>query len=320
MKTLRYRFLSLGQKIIERGAWFLTPISFCWGLFSHFRNRLYDSNWIPIRKVNKTVVSVGNIVAGGTGKTPFVHLLAQQFPKRKIAILSRGYGGVADEALLLKRKLPEAHIYVGKNRFLLAQQAVREGADLILLDDGFQHRALYRDFDLVLLHASDPFGKGHFLPRGYLRESPQSLARADAVLTHGTQPVVPGAICIKAFSVPGQREKLQGLVAGIFCGIAKPAEFKKMLAELGVVISAEWILFDHEPVSLERLKKYAADCRSLGATALICTEKDRVKLPGKINLQIPLFALEIEMRVVEGHLEWEKLVEKIDQKIDNGST
>ena len=154
-------------------------------LISFLKNSFYDRKWISISSLPATVVSVGNIVAGGTGKTPFVHLLAKTFRHRKVAILSRGYGSIADEALLLARRLPEVKVYVGKDRVASGIKAIKEGAELLILDDGFQYRRLARDFDLVLLDGDDLFGKGHYLPWGYLRDSPKRLREADAVFIYG---------------------------------------------------------------------------------------------------------------------------------------
>ena len=140
------RFLLYGQKLIEKGAWYFAPLSMLYALVVFCRNWLYDHRYFRVSKVPCTVVSIGNIVAGGTGKTPFVHLLAKAFSSRKVVILSRGYGKVPDEPMLLQKRLPSARVYVGKDRVSLAKRAVNDGAELIILDDGFQHRRLHRRF------------------------------------------------------------------------------------------------------------------------------------------------------------------------------
>lgn len=149
------KLLLYGQTLIEKNrSWFLAPLSVIYGALVSLRNRLYDRSFLKITKVKPVVVSIGNIIAGGTGKTPFVHLLARAFPKRKIAVLSRGYGDMPDEAMLHAKKLPKARICVGKNRAHLAKQL--DDVDLILLDDGFQHRKLFRDIDVVLTRETMP--------------------------------------------------------------------------------------------------------------------------------------------------------------------
>lgn len=277
-----------------------------------FKNRLYDRGWRCSHKVSCTVVSVGNIVAGGTGKTPFVVLLARTFQQRKLAILTRGYGDIPDEALLMQRRLPNVKIYIGKNRVHFAKQAVKEGAELILLDDGFQHRALHRDVDIVLLRGDDLFGKKHFLPWGYLRDSPKRLEKTDAIFIHGSD-----FIYIPHRVLDTQEQpilSIQGWKLGIFCGIANPESFKKLVVNLGAEIVAEWVLADHELAHPAHLERFAIHCKSLGAQALMTTEKDFIKKP---QCSLPIVFMEIEIVWLAGQNKWVNLIEKINQKIDN---
>jgi tetraacyldisaccharide 4'-kinase len=312
---LQFRFLKFGQRLIEQGAWFLAPFSFIWGAVSFCKNFLYDQKWLKIHKVDCAVVSIGNLVAGGTGKTPLAHFLAKRFSHRKVAILSR----MSDEAHLLARRLPQVRVYIGKDRAALARQALLEGAELILLDDGFQHRRLHRDFDLVALDGKDPFGRGHFLPWGFLRDSPKRLKEADATFVQDgkfegaikTLPKVARILDLKGKEIP----TIRGMSLGLFCGIAKPEKFKKTVADLGGKTVLEWILADHEPVNEKKLASFTDQCKALGATTLITTEKDFIKLPK--GLDLPILFLEIELEIVSGEELWEKLVEKIDRKIDN---
>ena len=309
------RMLSLGRELIERGAWFFAPLSWIWAAAAYCKNKGYDWRWLAAKRVPCTVVSVGNIVAGGTGKTPFVQMIASAFAHRKVAILSRGYGKMADEAMLLKRRLPDAEIYVGKNRALLAEQAARDGAELILLDDGFQHRRLYRDFDIVLLRGDDPFGKGHYLPWGFLRDSPRRLNHADAVFVNGPD------FCHRAVRILDEKEEeilsIEGWKVGLFCGIAHPVSFKKSVDNLGAEAVAEWLLADHEIAQPDRLERFAVQCKGLDARALITTEKDFIKGP---RCSLPIVFIEIEIEWSEGKERWQKLIAKIDQEIDNKRT
>ena len=170
----------------------LTAASVPYGTAVRLRNRLFDAGWKARHRAAVPVVSVGNLTLGGTGKTPCVEYLARFYRDRgfRVAILSRGYGGgdaagtgPNDEALVLEENLPDVPHLQGADRVALAGVAVEElEADLLILDDGFQHRRLARDLDVVLLDATDPFGQGRLFPRGLLREPASSLRRADAVL------------------------------------------------------------------------------------------------------------------------------------------
>jgi tetraacyldisaccharide 4'-kinase len=288
---LRAKILGLGQRLIERGAWYFAPLSWFYAFAIFCRNQLYDWGCLPITKVNATVISVGNIVAGGTGKTPFVHMLANAFAHRRVAILSRGYGAVPDEAMLLARRLPNVKVYVGKDRAALAKAA---DAELLILDDGFQYRRLHRDFDIVLVQKK----KEHYLPWGFLRDSPRRLARAEVIAVADLKLNVKRILDLYGQEVPS----IRGWKVAVFCGIAHPENFKKTVRDLGAEIVAEKIFIDHEAADLSKLPK---------VNALICTEKDFVKLP---PTDLPIYFLEMEMEAVG----LEKLVERIDQKIDNG--
>lgn len=329
MRFCRNKALLFGQKCIEKGAWYFAPFSWIWGSVSFLKNFLYDRNWMKVFRVPCPVISIGNIVAGGTGKTPLVLMLASCFLEKKIAILSRGYGEIPDEPMLLQNRLGKAKVYVGKDRVRLAKQAFEEGADLIFLDDGFQYRKLYRDLDLVLLSGSDPFGKGHFLPWGFLRDSPKRLQSADAIFISGNlqkpfprknkispiplQVAVDRVLDLQRQQVSSIKEKK----ASIFCGIAKPHLFKETVLSLGVQTVSEWILADHERIDENALKAFAATAKSQGAEMLLCTEKDAVKISNSLQCALPIYYLEISLRVAQGLVLWENLIEKIEEKLNN---
>ena len=177
------------------------------GLFEagvNLRNFAFDQRWLKEKKVEAPVISIGNIVAGGTGKTALIQRLTKDLSSSgQVSILSRGYRSIVekkgksialfessqttpeicgDEPYLLFKTLPEAILFVGKDRVLNAKQAVYHNTDWILLDDGMQYRSLHRDIEIVMLHADDIYGKGFFLPRGYLRDSPKRLQSADAII------------------------------------------------------------------------------------------------------------------------------------------
>ncbi len=281
-------------------------------------------------------MSIGNVVAGGTGKTPLTLLLATHFSSRRVAILSRGsslQGSLADEPALLAQRCPSARVYVGKNRLFSAKKAIEEEADLLLLDDGFQHRKLFRDVDIVLVSAKHPFSNGHYLPCGFLRDSPKRLGQATAVCVHPIHseeeletwkksfpcraPLIGVRLHVKRM-VPDF--SLHGVPAAFFCGIAHPDSFKKTLLGLGAVILDEWRLADHEAPAISDLQHFALHAKSLGAKVLLCTEKDAVKWPSHQPLALPLVYPEMEMVITAGHENWQNLVDKIEKNIDNYRT
>lgn len=289
------KLLKWGQRRIEKGAWYFAPLSMGYALAVWVRNFLYDRKWLAITRVPATVISVGNIVAGGSGKTPLVLLLAKMFPQKNIAILSRGYGGMADEAQIFARRLPHAKVYVGKNRVLLAKQAVKEGAEIVLLDDGFQYRRLHRDFDLVLLAEGR-----HFLPWGFLRDHPKRLKKADLLIGPSAEVEftykVDRIVNIKGEVLP----TICGKKAALFCGIAKPLAFRKMVQDLGVEIVQELFLADHEPIFKKKLNDLASQ-----ADLILCTEKDAVKLP---LTDLPVYFLEISLEITRGQQRWQEFI------------
>ena len=303
-----HTLLSLGHSLIERGfSWFLAPISWIWASVVFCKNQAYTCGWLKAHRISSVIVSVGNIEAGGTGKTPFVHHLALSFSHRKVAILSRGYGKLPDEAMLLQNKLPQAKIYIGKDRTVLAKQATHDGAELILLDDGLQHRKLYRDFDIVLTKEER---NKHYLPWGFLRDSPKRLQEAEAVFVRDRD------FRLKVIRVMNQQSQVDicGWKVGLFCGLGNPKSFQKTIQELGAEVIGELFLGDHESVSLKRLELFR---KGLKVNYLITTEKDAIKLPPH---SLPILIVEIEIELTRGKEQFEKLIEKIDQKIDNRST
>ena len=186
---------------------FLWVLSWPFKLIVNCRNWMFDQGWVsryspPV----PVVISVGNIVVGGTGKTPVTLMLAQEFyDDFLVAILSRGYRSQAeklrvpviiskgqgpmqpakfcgDEPYLLAQNLPKVYVIVGKDRHKASNIAAKAGAHLIVLDDGMQHRRLARDFEIVVMDTYDLFGQGYFLPRGLLREDKKSLHRADLII------------------------------------------------------------------------------------------------------------------------------------------
>jgi len=334
---------------------FLLIVSWFFQLFSICRNWTFDHGWL--RRYSPPVplvISIGNIVIGGTGKTPVTLMLAKAFyGSFPIAILSRGYRSEAerrsqptclcsargllypasycgDEPFLLAQNLPKAYVFVGKNRHKTSIMAAKAGAKLILLDDGMQHRRLSRDLDVVVMDSRDLFGQGYFIPRGFLRESPSSLARAHLiVLNHieTTEQFVEAKAQIEKFSfapVVGARmhvthiytfkeeviPSIENKSVGIFCGIAHPEYFEQTVIGQGAQIIDRYIVPDHRDFDPFVLESFAKRCKEQGAEILLCTEKDRVRFLDNFSLSLPVAWLQIELSIVEGNEIWEEFIEQ----------
>ncbi len=309
-----------------------------------WRNGRYDRRPELAHRVAVPVVSVGNLTVGGTGKTPLVVYLARQLRRRgvRVTVISRGYkspeGSVNDEALELERLLPDVPHLQNPDRVQAAQVAIEElEAQVLLLDDGFQHRHLARDLDVVLLDALCPFGHGHLLPRGLLREPLSSLRRAHAVvlsrcdlvepeqiraIRRQVEQVAPGLVWAQARHRPrelraasSRRESLETLrdvPVAAFCGIGNPQGFRLTLQRLGCRLVGFRTFPDHHLYQREDVESLAAWAARSGAQAVLCTGKDLVKLGVDRLGQLPLWAVQIELELLEGEAE---LLQLLDQKV-----
>ncbi len=315
------------------------------------------------------VVSVGNITAGGTGKTPCIIELAKQMKAcgKHPAILSRGYksgfernGGIVsageeimaepemagDEPYMMALCLPGVPVLVGKDRILSAKKAVELGADILLLDDGFQYWPLKHDLEIVLIDCTNPFGYGHMLPRGLLREPLDGLARAHLfILTKCSQvdeetkydikktlhsygehiPIlesdhVPYALTLledwEKQKSHNEMEQRQGAKVFLLSGIGNPAGFWNTAAKAGLCPIEHLSFKDHHAYSDEDIKEIFRKLEHTDAEMLVITEKDAVKM---IKLQelkksvIPAYVLKIKMKYTEADSQilqraWEKLL------------
>jgi len=298
------------------------------------RNTAFDRLYKPI-KLKMPVISVGNIVAGGTGKTPVIEYLAQALAPKKIAILSRGYRRKSrknilitpdslveecgDEPYLLAQRIQAATILVGADRVQSGLLAQEKGAQVILLDDGMQHRKLHRDIEIIVMQADDLFGGGHFLPRGLLRDHPKRLRSADHILLNGIQdkdhlqqiekelrPFTNAPITAMELTVENSHEISSKKVA-VFSAIANPKNFYKTLKTLGCDIVETIEKPDHYSFSPEELQGLAN--RAKGASILVCTEKDAVKLPK--NLHLPIVPVKISLSPTFGKEHLEKRIQEV---------
>jgi tetraacyldisaccharide 4'-kinase len=267
------------------------------------------------RRAAVPVICVGNLVAGGAGKTPVALALASLLADRKIAFLTRGYGGsqagpvqvraqraeqVGDEPLLLARVAPA---WVSRDRADGAQAAIEAGAELIIMDDGFQNPSLAKDFSLIVIDGATGFGNGRMLPAGPLREPvDEGLARANAVVIVGedltgiADRVPAGLPVLTARLVPTpDADFVAGKRVVAIAGIGRPEKFFITLQEMGCTLAAHHAFADHHRYKTDEIMQICVEAAALDAVP-VTTEKDWVRLP------VPTRAMVQSVPVV---LEWQ---------------
>jgi tetraacyldisaccharide 4'-kinase len=316
---------------LTRALFSAAELPYC--LAMRWRNTGYDRGRYPVRQVPVPVVSVGNLTLGGTGKTPMVAWLARWFGSRglRVAIISRGYGARSrspnDEAMELAQQLPDVVHLQHPDRATAALNAIRElEAQLILLDDGFQHRQLARDLDIVLIDAAEPFGYGRVFPRGMLREPLSGLARADVVALTRVDMADDArrtAIRQTAGRLAGEAVWMElrhaphclrsnanqtcdvrafaGRSVAAFCGIGNPAAFQHTLKECGCQVPLFHEFPDHHAYprrDVQWLTEWVSSRDDV--CAVLCTQKDLVKLGVDRLGDRPLWALSVVIEPVCG--------------------
>ena len=295
----------------------LNPMAAIYGSVVGARNALYDRRFFRARALQGTVISVGNLSAGGSGKTPFVILLGELLKEHgiKFDVLSRGYGrktrGVrlvepgglprdfGDEPLLIARRL-QAAVVVGEDRYEAGRFAeARFGPQVHLLDDGFQHRGLARDFDIVLVTPED--ARDRLLPSGRLREPLRALRRADAVVL--TSGAAAGAFPLAGKVVWRVR---RGIVPRdvperpvVFCGIARPRNFLLQLRAAGIDPVAEAFFRDHHAYTKKDVRDLLQLRQRSEAGGFVTTEKDAVNLGGYLESLAPLAVVPVKMELAD---------------------
>ena len=308
------------------------------------RNAAYDRGLAATRRAAVPVVSVGNLTLGGTGKTPLVAWVAGRCVAagRRPAIVSRGYGArrgqTSDEAAELALVLPAVPHVADRDRAAAAAEAVARGADAIVLDDGFQHRRLARDLDIVAVDATDPFGCGHIFPRGLLREPLAGLRRAHAVVLTRADAVDASQrraimtaladICrdakprawAEATHAPRRLrtasnehlplDSLRGRRVAAFCGIGNPAAFRLALERLGADLIDFRTYPDHHAYSAADAAAVASWATTARADLVVTTLKDLVKVRTESLGGIQLAALEIAIEFLAGEAGLEALVRR----------
>ncbi len=328
LEVISGRAHGVGPSMQRLGLWLA---SLPYGLAVRGRNLLHDLGWLRCERVAIPVVCVGNLTVGGTGKTPCVEYIADYYRRndRLVAILSRGYGGAGgrnDEARVLEDNLPDVPHLQGADRVALAHTAIEElESEILILDDGFQHRRLGRDLDIVLVDATNPTGFGHLLPRGLLREPLSGLRRAGLVMLTRCDQVdaaerqrlrtwlgryIRGEPILLATHRPtglldseGRQEPLdlRGRAVLAFCGLGNPAGFRRTLVDLGADVR-DFIAFpDHHPYTRPDVDDLARRAAGLPADALLLTtQKDLVKLRVPDLANRPLRALRIQLHLEDG--------------------
>lgn len=280
-----------------------------YGLIMSVRNVLYDRGLLTSHSAGVPVICIGNLTTGGTGKTPLVIWLCNYLQGKgiKCAILTRGYrthsGQMSDEPALLAKACNDVPVIVNSDRAAGAQKAVEKyQAQLLIMDDGFQHRRLRRDLDIVAIDATCPFGYGKVLPGGLLRESVNGLKRAGAVIITRSDQVDQGIlnqieeqIQTLAPGIPVGRTQHQhrcGVTFGnerleiaelrsrklfAFCGIGNPDAFFSSLRQSGLQVAATKTFDDHHLYSPSDIESLFTQARECGADTILCTQKDWVK-------------------------------------------
>jgi tetraacyldisaccharide 4'-kinase len=324
------------------------------------RDTLYRRGLLRSRRLPHPTICVGNITVGGTGKTPLVIRLATDLMARGIrpGILLRGYrrakkrrkplivrdskrllAGVeeaGDEAMELACRLPGSCVGVGVNRFAVGQALLKhEPVDCFILDDGFQHHRLEKDINIVTIDVSDPWGGGHLLPAGYLREPPDALRRADAVVMTGTGLVGPDRLGVLKMEVAGftrpssaimesqhepreyiqlpdrkrvDLDTLRGKKVLVVCGIGNPRSFESSLEAAGVEIAEALHRPDHDR-SAAPVWSWVRE-RHVPGMPVVMTEKDATRWGDRIPAGIsPVYALRMELVVRSGLEHWKNLVD-----------
>ena len=335
---------SFGHKVLRS---ILKVLSCFYGFAVALRNWFYDKSIRKPVKVSAAVVSIGNITTGGTGKTPLVAWLCNYFTDRNIktAVLTRGYkvknSDFADEPAMLAKAAPKAIVIVNPNRTAGAKKAIREhNAKLLIMDDGFQHRKLARDVNIVAVDATEPFGCEKILPAGLLREPLKSFKRADAVIItriNQSQPekideiksrisqIAPDIVFATAIHKPKSAKLIKGSQIDFkelaekriyaFCGIGNPNAFFQTLSEMALNIVGKKVYNDHHKYCDADIMAIHEDAGYKQAQLVLTTQKDWIKtaLLCIDKFEIPFAALSVELEFIDGQ---DKIIDLVNKAIE----
>jgi tetraacyldisaccharide 4'-kinase len=342
------------------GSLIMMPLRVVYSAITRARLAAYRSGLFSVSTLPAPVISVGNLTTGGTGKTPLVEWVCRALVNHiktdvKVCVLTRGYKRAnpqeqvlvsdgtniltderqaGDEPFLLaKNLLGVAAVIANADRVAAGQWSIASlGAQAFVLDDGFQHLRLARDFDIVAIDATNPWGDGGLLPHGRLREEVTGLSRADCiVITRSEQvqslnylqdsirklslaPIFTSRMVTSALrTIQGDtlgKNVLGGASVGAFCAIGNPASFFNHLQREDCRLSFTQAFPDHHVYKQAEINTVVDRAKAAGATALVTTAKDAVKL-GAINIDLPCYKLEIEISVDQN----EKLIELIRNSV-----
>ncbi len=308
----------------------LSALSLLYWMAHKSRQWAYSLGLLRRVRLPVPVVSVGNLTAGGTGKTPLVEHLARKLASQRLrtAILARGYGKIDadrdDESLALE--FESVVRLTGADRVASAKTALGEfRPDAILLDDGFQHFRIRRDLDILAVDATNPFSGGRLLPRGFLRERPANAARADLIVLTRTDQIPQNAIdalreqlavlsggkpIVESIHRPvalrslwnkrrHEVEWLRGRTVYGFCGIGNPEAFRKTLQGAGASVLKFRAFPDHHPYDSSDVRLLNLEAQEFMAEAFVTTEKDAHKLRAE-GFEKPIFVLRVELEITRG--------------------
>jgi tetraacyldisaccharide 4'-kinase len=305
------------------------------------RNFLYDKGLLKIHHPNAAVISIGNITAGGTGKTPLVIRLCNKISQPYIpAILTRGYKAhQSDEVAVLVQNCPNAKIIVNPDRIKGSDEAIGKfGANVLIMDDGFQHRRLHRDLDIVTIDATNPYGFGKLLPAGLLREPLTCLKRADAVvltrcnqvtdndlarLEENLKSVNPNLLIARSIHNPtyaissGNKKlgiaELKNKKIFAFCGIGNPDSFLNTIRQIGATLLGSKIYNDHYQYTANDINEIYEQAERLKADFILTTQKDWAKITSLASPKkdVPLAYLAIELKFITAEDKITQLIETV---------
>jgi tetraacyldisaccharide 4'-kinase len=312
------------MNVSPRLRWVLLPLSWIYREIVRIRVWMYAKGVLRQRLVSTPVISVGNLTVGGTGKTPMVIWLAERLLAQgnRVGILTRGYKGregTSDEVEQMKGRLQARVLFgIGKNRYEQALRLEQAGVDILLMDDGFQHLQLARDVNILLLDACHPLTNESLLPAGRLREPLSEMGRADLLVFTRTEtspgtkdaiaklndyPVFSAATKLIGFRRFGSDNSLvpAGQLGGgpffSFCGIGNPQAFFKDLKNWGLSLAGTKSFQDHHRYNAADTVEIQIAARSVGAHALLTTEKDAQNLNGIELRDLPTFVAVIELQI-----------------------
>lgn len=327
--------------------------SVVYSLAIYLRNFLYSARYLKAHSTDAVVISVGNITTGGTGKTPLVIWLCKriisdsrfQISNSQCAILTRGYKSreqetkyITDEPVIFAESCPEVNVIVNPDRVAGAEEAaIKFGTKVLIMDDGFQHRRLARDLDIVAIDATLPFGYGRILPAGLLREPVSSLKRAGAVVITrcdqiaenelgeleeklrliNSDMVIARSIHVPAYvkSIDNNKislEELKGKKIFSFCGIGNPSSFLSTVKTTGAELTGSKIFNDHHHYTEACIADIFEQAKRLKVDLILTTQKDQNKItrPAFSKTEIPLAYIGIEIKFLSGQEKLRDLIER----------